>query len=101
MKINDFQTQVVPVCKKAENDGDGVFFLHFSAEEDKFQGGELGLDSLDIGLVVRQFFTRVVTEVTKKTKPGFIAFGIFSEIKKECEDLMEQCLLDSEPEKLI
>jgi hypothetical protein len=98
MKIKHFQDLVVPVCKTSAEKGDGFFFVHFSAEEDKYQGGEIGLDALDIGIVVKQFFHRVVKSITAKTKPGVVAYGIFNDIKNDCEDLMKQCLWDSSTE---
>jgi hypothetical protein len=91
MKIQQFQDEFKPTKNKLQSDGDGYFAIHFSAIDDKWQGGSLGLDALDLGIVVKAFYERVLLELTDKTKPGQFSFGVLNDIVEQCKSLMEDC----------
>jgi hypothetical protein len=75
--------------KKSCNDA--AFMVHFSREDDKYYGFHCGLDTLDIGLVIDQFFTRLSMAIQDAPgAPAFIHYGLAKDIRDKCDKIMKE-----------
>lgn len=91
MKLADLKDYCDRIHRFCEESGDGMFLMYFSKEEDKWGAGATGLDMLDIGIVVQQFFTFVMRKLNEAEAPMFIGYGMVTQIRDECNRMLKEC----------
>jgi hypothetical protein len=89
MKIEEATNTMKPIAQAVREKGDAFFCVFFSREQDKWAGTHLGLDSLDLGIVIEQFFARVCSHLLENNPPDFVALGTVEEMKKRMDEVYE------------
>jgi hypothetical protein len=87
VKHDELARAMKPTVLKLDGEGDAFFMMHFSRESDTFRGGDSGLDSLDMGIVIEQFFRIVASKLARTDSPAFIAYGQLAQIEEEIKRL--------------
>ncbi len=76
--------------KHLELTNDAVFMIHFSEEDDQFYGINHNLDTLDLGIVINQFFIRLAMSVEDADDaPAFIHYGLAKDVRDKCNEIMQ------------
>jgi len=77
------------IAAEVRDTGDGYFGIYFSREQDKYARAVLGLDSLDLGVVVQNFYTAIIAQLEAHQPPAFVGYGMIAQIRDGCNKTLK------------